>query len=210
MFIAKDAYRERFTTSTPHPRIMSSASPSPVLRAGLEQGFDQSPITRLRTEFQEEHETTSSTHTRAIALASKKTLLSSDVIDRGPNRPNDTPRYHLIPDLYLDLHKTASELQFYLQSMAGLVPGRNTYFTVDPRNTFLTILNGAHDLAQLHAAWMGVSKRMELGIKYISKYESEYLESDIERRIQSPISTNPGIIENLTRVAQPDERMRFL
>ena len=131
-------------------------------------------------------------------------------MDRGPSRPNDIVRYHLNPELYLDLHKTASELQFYLQSRAGLISERTTHFIIDPKNTFLTILNGAHDLAQLHAAWMGIIKQLELGIKYINKYESEYLESDVGRRMQSPVSTDPGIIENLLQLTQPNDRMRHL
>ena len=140
-----------------------------------------------------------------MTLASKKTLLSLDIVDCSANRPNDTVRYHLNPDLYLDLHKTASKLQFFLQSMAGLISGRATCFIIDPRNTFLSILNGANDLAQLHAAWMGICKRMELGIKYINKYKLECQESDIERRVQSPVSTDPGIIGNLLQLNQPDD-----
>ena len=184
---------------------MSLVLPFPTLRAGLEQGYEQSPMSRLKSDFLEEHKQASSTHTRAVALASKKTLLNTDIVDRGPSRPNDIVRYHLNPELYLDLHKTASELQFYLQSIAGLISERTTHFIIDPKNTFLTILNGAHDLVQLHAAWMGIIKRLELGIKYINKYESEYLESDVGRRMQSPVSTDPGIIENLLQLTQPND-----
>ena len=107
------------------------------------------------------------THMRAITLSSKTTLSSSDIVDRGIDRPKDTARFHLLPGLYLDLHKTSGELQFYLERMASLIPERESHFIVDPKDTFLTILNGAYDIAQLHAAWMGITKRIGLGVKYI-------------------------------------------
>ena len=72
VFIAKDVYRDQFATSTPQdpshpdpskPNPMSLALPFPALRAGLEQGYEQSPMSRLKSDFLEEHEQASSTHT---------------------------------------------------------------------------------------------------------------------------------------------------
>jgi len=94
--------------------------------------------------------------------------------------------------------------------MAGLIPERTTCFIIDPKNMFLAVLNGAHNLAQLHAAWMGVSKQVELGIKYISKYKSEYQESEVGKQMQSPVSTDPGLIENLSWLVQPNDRMCYI
>ena len=100
--------------STPHPHLAMStiASTSQLVhfQAGLENGYDQSPITHLKVEFIEEQEQSNSVYTCATALASKKTLLNSDVVDWGSDRPRDTPHFHLTADLYLDLHKTLNEL----------------------------------------------------------------------------------------------------
>lgn len=178
---------------------MASTSQLAPFQAGLENSYDQSPMAHLKMEYSEEQEQSNSVHMRATALVSKKTLLGSDIVDRGPDRPRDTPRFLLVPDLYLELHKTSSELQFFLQRAAGLLPERRAYFVVDPKDTFLTILNGAYDLSQLHAAWMGISKRMELGIGFMDKYESEYKEADEENRIRSPISTDPSLIQDIAR-----------
>ena len=214
VYISNNVYENRIITSTPyhHPDMSTTASTSQFVhfRAGLENRYDQSPMARLKAEYFEEQEQSNSVHTRATALASKKTLLSSDIVDRGSNRPRDTPCFHLIPTLYLDLHKTSNELQFFLQRTAGLIPERQTYFVVDPQDTFLTILNGAYDISQLHAAWMGISKRLNLGIKFIDKYESEYRETDPERRIKSPVSTDPGIIRDIAQIPSVDHRMRYL
>lgn len=115
-------------------------------------------MARLKVEYFKEQEQSNSVHTRATMLASKKALLSSDIINQGLNRPRDTPCYHLVPKLYLDLHKTLSKLQFFLQQITGLIPEHRSYFVVDPKDTFLTILNGAYDIAQLHAAWKGMTR----------------------------------------------------
>ena len=175
---------------------IASTSQLAHFQAGLENGYDQSPMACLKAEYFKEQEQSNSVHTRATALACKKTLLNSDIVDRGPNRPSDTPRFLLVPDVYLDLYKTSSELQFFLQWMARLIPERRAYFIIDPKDTFLTILNRAYNISQLHAAWMGISKQMELGIKFIDKYESEYKEADEEKRLRSPVSTDPSVIQN--------------
>ena len=180
--------------------------PLPI-RAGSEPDYELSPMAQLKTEYQEEKDESSSTHMRAVTLSSKATLLSSDIVDRGPNRPKDTPRFHLSPDLYLDLHKKSSELQFYLEGMASLIPERESHFIVDPKDTFLTILNGAHDIAQLHAAWIGITKHIGLGVKNVEKYDPEYKETDLNNRIQSPISTDPSIIDGVDGTLSADERM---
>jgi len=214
VYISKEAYRNRLVTSTPHPCtvMLTTASTSQIVhfQAGLEHNYDQSPMACLKAEFLEEQEQSNSIHTHATALASKKTLLSSDVVDQGSDRPRDTPCFHLTADLNLDLHRMSNELQFFLQWIAGLIPGCLSYFVVDPRDTFLTILNGAYDISQLHAAWVAISKWMELGIKYINKYELEYKEADEEKRIKSPISTNPDVIQNTIQILSTDQRMWYM
>lgn len=189
---------------------IASTSQLAHFRASLENGYDQSPMAHLKAEYFEEQEQSNSVHTQATALACKKTLLNSDIVDWGPNRPSDTPRFLLVPDLYLDLHKTSSELQFFLQQMARLILECQAYFIIDPKDTFLTILNGAYNISQLHAAWMGISKRMELGIKFIDKYESEYKEADEEKHLRSPVSTDPGVIQNIAQISSTDQRMRYM
>ena len=176
--------------------------------AGLEKGHDWSPMAHLKMEYSEEQERLNSVHTWVTDLASKKTLLGSDIVDQSPDRPRDMPHFLLIPDSYLELHKTLSELQFFLQWAAGLLPECQAYF-VDSKDTFLTILNGAYDLSQLHAACMGISKKIELEIRFMDKYELEYKEAE-ENRIRSPISTNPGVIQNIAQILSADQRMWYL
>ena len=167
-------------------------------------------MAQLKAEYQEEKDDTSSTHMRVITLSSKTTLSNTDIVDRGLNRPKDTAQFHLVPELYLDLHKTSSELQFYLERMASIIPNRESHFIVDPKDTFLTILNGSHDIAQLHAAWIGITKCIGLGVKNVERYDSEYKETDLINRIRSPISTEPGIIDGIDDSQSANERMRYM
>ena len=94
--------------------------------------------------------------------------------------------------------------------MADLILECQSYFIVDPKDTFLIILNGAYDISQLHVAWTAISKQMEIGIKYIDKYESEYKEVDEEKRIKSPVSMDLNIIQNVTQILSPDQRMQYM
>ena len=77
VYVLNNIYENRLITSTPyhHPAMSTIASTSQLahFRAGLENGYDQSPMAQPKAEFFEEQEHSNSVHTRATTLASKKT-----------------------------------------------------------------------------------------------------------------------------------------
>ena len=163
----------------------------------------------LKQEFMAGGEDANSTFMLVTTCVAKSTLLASDIVDRGQERPRDTPRFHLHPVIFTELHKTVYEFQFYLERAAGLIRDRNRHFIIDPKDAFMTLLNGAYDLAQIHAAWLGVMTRLCLGLKFMDKYEEEYKGTAKEAPL-SPISTLPEISSELDRISNPNECMRFM
>ena len=171
--------------------------------------YEDTPMFRLKQEFRSGGEEANSTFMLVNTFAAKSTLLPSDIVDRGQDRPRDTPRFHLRSSIFTDLHKAVYEFQFYLERAAGLIRDRNRYFIIDPKDTFLTLLNGAYDLAQIHAAWLGITTRLRLGLQFLDKYEEEY-KGTTEELPLSPISTLPEIAAGLDRISNPNDCMRFI
>ena len=171
--------------------------------------YEDSPMFRLKQEFMSGGEQDSSTFLLVTTFAAKSTLLASDIVDRGPERPCGIPHFHLHTSIFTDLHKASCEFQFYLERAAGLIRNRNRHFIIDPKDTFMTLLNGAYDLAQIHAAWLGITTRLRLGLKFLDKYEEEY-KGTAEEPPLSPISTLLEITAGLDRVSNPNECMRFI
>lgn len=100
-----------------------------------------------------------------------------------------------------------------MERTSGLIPERQTFFKVDPRGTFIKVLNGATDLPQLHAAWFGLNKRIGLAQENLGKYEAQYrrpFESSDFVVPTSPISTDPEIYEVMSDLGEIDSRMRYL
>ena len=92
--------------------------------------------------------------------------------------------------------RVVSELQIFLERASALVPERLSYFKVDPRDTFLEILRESSDLGQIHAAWMGLSRRLTLAQENLTKYEIQYrkpIEGEDLEVPMSPLSTDIGI-----------------
>lgn len=163
----------------------------------------------LRQEFKEGGEDANSTFMLVTTYAARSRLLASDIVDRGQERPCDTLRFHLHPSVFTKLHKAVYEFQFYLERAAGLIHNRNRHFIIDPKDTFITLLNGAYDLAQIHAAWLGITTRLRLGLKFFDKYEEEY-KGTADKPPLSPISTLPDISAGLDRLSNPNDCMRFI
>ena len=171
--------------------------------------YEDSPMFRLKQEFMSGGEEVNSTFMLVTAFAAKTTLLASDIVDRGRERLCDTPRFHLHSSIFTELHKAIYKFQFYLERAAGLIRDRSRHFIIDPTDTFMTLLNGAYDLAQIHAAWLGVMTRLKLGLKFLDKYEEEY-KGTTEDLPLSPISTLLEITAGLDRISNPNECMRFI
>ena len=84
---------------------------------------------------------------------------------------------------------------------------------MDPKDTFLTILKESSDIGQIHAAWMGLARRLSLAQENLVKYEAQY-RSPLPREDitmpTSPISTDVGIYEAMDDLDDLDVKLRYL
>ena len=77
----------------------------------------------------------------------------------------------------------------------------------------MSVLSGAVDLPQLHAAWYGLNKRIGLAQENLSKYEAQYrqpCEPSSFAVPTSPISTDPEIYEVMSDLGELDAKMKYL
>ena len=193
--------------------IMSStveSTSSQTFRPGSERGYDSSPMARLIQQYKEDsNDDDTSTWQRAVTLSSKKSLLANDIVEKR----GDQQSYLLQPALFEDVNRVVSELQIFLERASALVPERLSYFKVDPRDTFLEILRESSDLGQIHAAWMGLSRRLTLAQENLTKYEIQYrkpIEGEDLEVPMSPLSTDIGIYEAIEGEDDKDFRMRYI
>jgi len=108
----------------------------------------------LVSQYKETSDGDISTFQWAVNLSSKKSLLKNEIIElRGAQRA-----YAIHPSLMDDVAQVVNELQIFLERTSNLIPERCSYFKVDPKDTFLTILRESSDIGQIHAAWMGLSR----------------------------------------------------
>ena len=167
-------------------------------------------MARLVRQYKEDsHDDDTSTWLRATTLSSKKTLLVNDIVERRGMQST----YSLTPTLLEEVTRVVSELQIFLERTSVLVPERTSYFKVDPRDTFLGILRESSDLGQIHAAWMGLSRRIGLAQENLLKYETQYkgpIEGEESEIPTSPISTDVGIYEAIEEEEDKDFRMRYI
>ena len=118
------------------------------------RGFEGSPMARLILQYKESSDEDISTYQRVVNLSAKKSLLANEIVElQGSQRS-----YALQPSLLEDVTQVVGELQIFLERTSALIPERSSYFKVDPRDTFLSILRQSSDIGQLHAAWMGLSR----------------------------------------------------
>ena len=177
---------------------------------GCENGYANSPMASLMSEYQKERDDDPSTQQCTANLYTKKTLAARDIIylDKPGNN------IALVDDIITELTQVIGELQTFLERTSGLIPERRTFFKVDPRGTFMTILSGTTDLPQLHAAWFGLNKRLGLAQENLNKYEAQYrqpIEASDFIVPTSPISTDPEIYEAMSDLGgEIDSRLRYL
>ncbi|KAJ7615061.1 hypothetical protein DFH06DRAFT_1146122 [Mycena polygramma] len=155
-------------------------------------------MTSLQREYTTETESHVSTFEGVRAIVTKTELQTSDIRDRGISLKNPVARFSLDPKLFARVDRVTAELQIFLKSASELVPGRTTYFIVDPEDTCLPLLQGAHELAQLQACWSLLRKRVELGDRALRRIESG------DERMRTLYSKIPHHREDLTE----EQRLR--
>ena len=166
-----------------------------TFRPGTERGYNSSPMAHLMRQYKEDsNDEDTSTWQRAITLSSKRTLLANDVVERRGLQQT----YTLRSDLFEEVMRVVSELQIFLERTSAMIPERVSFFKVDPRDTFMSILRESSDLSQIQAAWMGLSRRLVLAQENLAKYEAQYkgpIDGEDSESPMSPISTDIGIYE---------------
>ena len=181
-----------------------------TFRPGSERGYDNSPMVRLMRQYKEDsNDDNTSTCQRANTLSSKTTLLMSDIIERRGIQVT----YSLHTALFEEVTRILSELQIFLERTSAMIPERTSYFKVDPRDTFLSILKESSNLGQIHAAWRGLSRGLALAQENLTKYERQYrgpIEGEDSEIPMSPISMDIGIYEAIEGEEDKDFRMRYI
>ena len=166
-------------------------------------------MAQLILQYKESSDEDISTYQRAVNLSAKKSLLANEIVElQGSQRS-----YALQPSLLGDVTQVVGELQIFLERTSALIPERSSYFKVDPRDTFLSILRQSSDIGQLHAAWMGLSRRLALAQENLEKYEMQYHSPLAGENIvmpTSPVSTDVGIYEAMEDLDDKDLQLRYL
>jgi hypothetical protein len=185
------------------------------LRQSTSHEFDASPMRKLKAEYERMDENledaTESTKQGATMLTLKGSLEERDLFDRGEVRQPWEPRYGLVQELFLKVDRIVGEMQHFLSRAASLVPGRSQYFHIDPEDSIVPILRGCSNVSQLVAAWEIIRSRIELGQKFLLKYEDEFYSADAGRSpALSPTSTTVELEEGLKTLDGGDEKMRHM
>jgi hypothetical protein len=92
------------------------------------------------------------------------------------------------------LNKTMGDLQDILKKASDLIPERTMYYKLDPQELLMTVLEGAHNLGQLHAAWTALHGHLKVGLKMFEKYDKQYQSLTSP---SSPASTAPEIYKTI-------------
>ncbi|KAJ7712259.1 hypothetical protein B0H14DRAFT_3902369 [Mycena olivaceomarginata] len=142
-------------------------------------------------------------------LALMTTLEQKDLVDRGDSRPSGMARFGLDDQLYKRVSRVVAELQEFLYKASLLVPGRTSYFHVDPEDLFLPVLQETNDVARLLMAWELLRSRLELGHRFFLKYGKECrMPNSIEAF--SPASTTQQLQDEMSQLVSSDEKMRHV
>ena len=181
-------------------------------RLGMENGFENSPMAGLLRQFSSDDIESQglSTEMKIQLIIDVVELGPEMIVDRGPEREDGIPRYHLALNDLDRARDTVTELQIFLQRAANLIPERRTHFLVDPGDTLLPMLAGTSSLGQLNAAWKALRLRVELGVKAWKKYITEYQHPSDHNLVLSPISTLPDLYNDLDRIDSKDQRLRYM
>ncbi|KAJ6571915.1 hypothetical protein B0H19DRAFT_1064932 [Mycena capillaripes] len=148
------------------------------VQSGIKHVYVLSLMADLRRAYLEEPSDDSSLLARAMVIANKKVLEVAPV-----------EHFTLETGFRLGTERMIRNMQELLKKAANLVEGTETYFSVDPHKTLMSVLRNASKLNDLHVAWVGLSKRMELAQRNFEKYESEYRALTQDELLLSPVST---------------------
>ncbi|KAJ7263774.1 hypothetical protein C8J57DRAFT_1512578 [Mycena rebaudengoi] len=179
--------------------------------AGMDKGYNDSPMAGLRMEYLTDLEQEYSLGVRVNTLIEKTALDPRDIIDRGLTLDKvSLPRLGLETGFAMRLDSILKELQTMLRRSALLVPGRTSHFVVDPEQVLFNVLQGANTLSELATAWSGLRRRLELGVSYLRKYDMEYqAEFDYEMPL-SPASTNQDLYDVLKDNLTNHQKLDYL
>jgi hypothetical protein len=161
-------------------------------------------MAQLWLEYGKSTERTTSTTTRAMGLATKRSLKAEETVDQGPAFES-LGRFRLQDKLARTVAQTVQEVQTFIKQMAALVPERQHYFILDPDETLLEILEGAESPGQLLAAWRALSTRIESAQCFMLKYRDEYT---LGMNLVSPASTNRELLLEHSELGSHDDRLR--
>jgi len=81
----------------------------------------------------------------ATILITKNYLLSSDIVELMSLEQS----YALRPALLDDITQVVNELQVFLERTSALIPEQISFFKVDPKDTFMSILRESLDSCQV-------------------------------------------------------------
>ncbi|KAF8995144.1 hypothetical protein BDZ89DRAFT_1053007 [Hymenopellis radicata] len=199
------------TPDTPQFSTASELDSSRLVRPGMQQGFEGSPMAKVVEDYHFSNTSYGSTRTRAIEY-SKMNLRAEDIQDRGYNRVNPKEgRFLLSRDLRDAVILTVDELQTMLIRAARLIDERTEKrcYVVDPEEALLAILayDGANDFALFHATWVALCKCFALGHLYLMKYVQQFKLSD---NSSSPASTVSDLYAPFIQASSPSSKMQAL
>jgi hypothetical protein len=165
-------------------------------REGMEEGYTMSAMGVLRLESGQYNKHWVPVLTEVTLLIGKGGLNCMDVIDRGILIGTNLPHFMLNETMTKRVTNTVSRLQIILHCALGLIPERSSTFEVDPHGVLVNILLGAHNVAQMNAAWVALKTRMQLGVKNFEKYSAQFQYNVVQA---SPVST---VLELLSHFIQ--------
>ncbi|SJL06869.1 uncharacterized protein ARMOST_10211 [Armillaria ostoyae] len=120
---------------------------------------------------------------------------------------SNQPRYALRPSMLRAVQATIDELQAALAIAATMTPSPacSTWFQIDPKDMFMSILRGSNKIQLINAAWKGLSGRLKRGHEFLQKYLEEF-----ERRTHpvSPSSTVPELYEYLETEEDAEQQIQ--
>ena len=177
----------------------------------MEDGFDKSPMAQLISEYTSStiESQLGPTETSITLVLSLEELTPDLIVDRGENRPNNLPRYHIAKATMNNVSTAVMAQQIFLQQAAALIAERTSHFIVDPEDTFLPILQGTSSLPQLYAAWKALITRIKLGTKAWDKYIAEYRLQEGAASL-SPLSTLQELYNPLKDMEDTDDKLRYV
>ncbi len=113
-------------------------------------------------------------------------LQAQDIESWDYNHFTNQPQYSLCLHMLMAVQITINELQAALTIAATMTPTRLSWFQVNLKDMFMTILKSTNKVQLLNATWKGLAGRLARGHQFLQKYSIGY-----ERQGQpaSPTST---------------------